>query len=219
MSRLVTVVTPTWKRPRTIREYAIPAVWGQTYRPIEHLIVIDGQDPDLVSVLREEGYEFDNPERRLAYLGRNWTSFSGDGGLGPAARLVGSWMAAGDYIAYLDDDNKWLPQHLETLVDMLEKNNVDFVTGSWTWPDGRRGGWSPPGLCQTDASVILGRAEILKKGISCSWQMDGNCGEGLLMDRWRAAGCTWSHTDVPTCLYSGGRGGAPDALRDIPRRG
>ena len=43
MSKLVTVVTPTWKRPKTVIEYALPSVWNQTYRPIEHLIVEVGQ--------------------------------------------------------------------------------------------------------------------------------------------------------------------------------
>ena len=209
MSKLVTVVTPTWKRPRTILEYGIPGVWSQTYRPVEHLVVIDGHDPDLVNVLRDNGYEFDGQERRMAYLGRNWTSFSGDGGLGQVARLVGGWMAAGDYITWLDDDNRWLPHHLETLVGLLESSGSDFVTGSWSWPDGRRGGWSPPGPCMTDASAILCRAEVLKKG---SWLLDGDCCEGLLCQRWINAGCTWAHHDPPTYLYPSGRRGAPDAL-------
>jgi glycosyltransferase involved in cell wall biosynthesis len=184
---------------------------AQTYTNFEHLIVIDGQDPELVNVLKGEGYGFDDPKYRITYLGRNWTRFSGDGGLGLTARLVGSWMAAGDYIAYYDDDNKWMPHHLETLVNLLESDNVDFVTGSWTWEqDGRRGGDAPPGFCRTDASAILCRAEVLKKGMSCSWGLDGDCGEGLLMDRWINAGCTWAHNNEPTYVYSGHRHGQPD---------
>jgi glycosyltransferase involved in cell wall biosynthesis len=208
---MVTVVTPTFRRPQAIAEYLIPSIECQAYSPVEHLVVIDGQDPESVKVLQDHGYSFDDPYRRITYLGRNWTSFSGDGGLGMTARLVGSWMAAGDYIAYLDDDNRWLPHHLETLVRLLESENADFVTGSWTWEeDGRRGGWSPPGFCRTDASAILCRAEVLKKGMSCSWYLDGDCGEGLLMDRWIAAGCTWAHNEEPTFIYPRARHGAPD---------
>jgi len=212
VSKLVTVVTPTWRRPRTLAEYTIPSVACQTYSPVEHLIVIDGKDADSERVLQENGYSFDGEFRRITYLGRNWTSYATEKNFGVAARLVGSFMAAGDYIAYLDDDNAWMPHHLETLIGILESENVDFVTTSWYMHQegGERCGWAPPGGTNTDASAILCRADILKKGPSCSWQFDGTCFEGKLMERWIAAGCTWRHRDEPTYIYPRGRFGAPD---------
>jgi glycosyltransferase involved in cell wall biosynthesis len=210
MSQLVTVITPTWKRPRTILEYAIPSVKAQTYHDVEHLVVIDGRDPVFVKALEEAGYGFDDPKYRITYLGRNWTSFSGDGGMGIVARQVGAWMAAGDYIAYLDDDDTWMPHHLETMVSLLESRNVDFVTGSWRRGDGSRGGSAPPKVGNTGGCGYVFRTEMLKRGPQCWWWLDGYCSDGLIAERWAADGCTWAHNDEPTYTVVSSRQGSPD---------
>jgi glycosyltransferase involved in cell wall biosynthesis len=204
---VVTVVTPTFRRPRTILERAIPGIESQTYENIEHIIVIDGHDPDTLSVLFGAGYGWDNPARRVTYLSRNWTSYSGDGGLGNAARNTGMWMAAGDYIAHLDDDITWMPHHLETLVGLIESSGVDFVTSSWLF-QGHHGGGTPPGPGQTDVSGIVHRPMVLKTG--GGFTHDGETGEGLMVQRWMAAGCTWAHHGEPTFIMHSSRHGAPD---------
>jgi hypothetical protein len=61
-----------------------------------------------------------------------------------------TYLARGDYIAYLDDDNEWTPDHLEVLVAAIEEGTV--------WPDfvyGRRMYVIDPG-CETDLKLDTG---------------------------------------------------------------
>lgn len=204
---VVTVVTPTWRRPRTILQRCLPSVECQTYENIEHLVVVDGPDRETIDALLGAGYGWDVGPRRLTYLGRNWTGFSGDAGLGQSARNAGVWMASGDYVAHLDDDVMWMPHHLETLVALIEEKDVDFVTTCWLF-DGHPGGGTPPGQGRTDVSAILHRPMVWKTG--GGFTLDGPCGEGTLVERWISAGLTWAHHDHATYTRDTSRAGAPD---------
>jgi glycosyltransferase involved in cell wall biosynthesis len=203
----VTVVTGTWGRPKTILERAIPSVKAQDYDgPIEHLIVTDGTDIELNTALRMAGYFESRASRRLVNLGRNWTGFSGDGAQGAIPRLVGSYMAAGEYITYLDDDNEYYPNHVTTLANLLESMDVDLACSRFLL-DGKPAGAAPPGPNNTDTSSFMHRASVLKHG---SWGLDGFAGDGILVQRWVAAGVSWAFTDAVTLVHHGHRGGAPD---------
>lgn len=207
MSPLVTVVTATWGRPKTIVERAIPSVRDQTYKKIQHIIVTDGSDPELTRVLHDEGYREDGEQYRIVQLGRNWTTFSGDDHFGSVPRLVGSYVAAGDYIAYLDDDDEYLPDHIETLSAALDMGN-DLALARWRGPNGKTyGGVSDGGelLCITPS--IMHRAELLNVS---NWELDGYGGENRLVKRWIDADCTWTVIDRPTVLMYSHRHGTPD---------
>lgn len=208
MPELVTVVTATWGRPRTLFEHAIASVDAQDYPAIEHLVVTDGRDRRLEDALAAAGYSHRGVRRRVACLGRNWTGFSGDGGVGAVPRLVGSWLAAGAYITYLDDDNDYLPHHVTAMVTALEESGADLVCTAWSHgPGGPPGGSPPPGPGRTDTSSFLHRAELLKNG---SWELDGYEGDGNLAARWAAAGATWLFLPEPTMILNAHRFGAPD---------
>ena len=202
MPALVTIITATWRRPRTILEHAIPSVERQDYPDIEHLIIPDGYDPDLNRVLTDAGYSPDGDRRRLVWLGRNWTGFSGDGGIGAVPRLVGSYLAAGEYIGYLDDDNDLTPDHVSKLVEVLETQQVDIALCPWEQ-------WQDASTHIADTSTFLHRASVLKKG---SWELDGYCGDSRLVNRWIDAGVTWGYHNEQTVTlgrHNGGKG-APD---------
>jgi glycosyltransferase involved in cell wall biosynthesis len=203
MTPLVSVITPTWRRPNLLTERCIPSVWAQTYRPIEHLIVIDGRDLALHEHLRGLGYGLHSGDHRRAIeLGRNW------GGVGHAARAAGAFLAAGDWLAYLDDDNEYLPGHVEAMVVEAERANVPLVCTAWRSPDGHVSGWAPPGTNRTDSSSFLHHRDLLKVS---SWNpADGYAADGALIDRWIAAGVTWSFLEEPSMIYGGPRYGAPE---------
>jgi glycosyltransferase involved in cell wall biosynthesis len=211
----VTVVTATWGRPKTIMRRAIPSVAAQDYPGrIEHLIVTDGYDEDLNRVLFGAGYTFGGHRRRLVNLGRNWSAPEVvHGGVGTIPKLVGAWMAAGEYICYLDDDNEYLPHHVSALVSALESSGADFATSRWQqhYPGGKPGGCSPPGRRATDTSGIMHRASVLPRG---AWQIDGYEADGALAERWIAAGCTWAFVEEPTFVLYWHRKGAPDDPED-----
>jgi glycosyltransferase involved in cell wall biosynthesis len=192
---LVSVVTPTWGRPELLLERCIPSVMAQTYQPLEHLVVIDGHDIDLRSRRMMLGYSLIlGTSRRLVECGRN------HGGVGHAARAAGAFLAAGEWICYLDDDNAYLPNHVEAMVAEAQRTGAELVTTAWQTPDGDVGGWPPPGTNHTDSSSMLHRADLLTR--VSAWQpADGYAADGALVDRWVAAGVRWSFLPEPTLIY------------------
>ena len=103
---LVSVVLPTHNRSRWLRD-AISSVLGQTSRSLELLVVDDASDDDT----REVVASFQDP--RLRYL-RNETNRKLS-----ASRNRGIREARGEWIAFLDDDDVWLPEKLEKQLALL----------------------------------------------------------------------------------------------------
>jgi glycosyltransferase involved in cell wall biosynthesis len=97
---LVSVVIPTLDRPKLLMR-AIGSVLRQTYKEIEIIVVADRPDPDTLSAVRS----VDDPRLRLL-LNPHPSTAAG-------ARNVGADRAKGEWIAFLDDDDEWLPKKLE----------------------------------------------------------------------------------------------------------
>jgi glycosyltransferase involved in cell wall biosynthesis len=104
---LVTVVVPTYNRPGQLRE-ALRSVLNQTFQDYE-IIVVNDNGIDVEHVLAGL-----YPRERIVHL-----RHSANRGLA-AARNSGCRLARGKYLAYLDDDDVFLPDHFETLVTFLE---------------------------------------------------------------------------------------------------
>jgi glycosyltransferase involved in cell wall biosynthesis len=102
----VTAVITTYRRAAQARA-AIASALAQTYRPLEIIVVEDGSDSDLEPWLAAEAGD------RVHYL-RHPTNR----GLA-AARNTGLAAAAGDYIAFLDDDDLWKPERIARQVALL----------------------------------------------------------------------------------------------------
>ena len=94
---LVTVIVPAWNAGSYIAE-TVESVLGQTHQRWELIVVDDGSTDDTAERLR--------PYRAsLRYLRQE--------NAGPgAARNTGLSAARGDYIAFLDADDLWLPEKL-----------------------------------------------------------------------------------------------------------
>ncbi len=105
---LVSVIMPTYNRPDALG-MAVQSVLNQSLQDLEVVVVNDRGDDLYGSVdqLRDH---------RVKYLGHMRNS-------GPAAaRNTAIKASSGKYIAYLDDDDCYYPQHLETLVSFLESS-------------------------------------------------------------------------------------------------
>ena len=214
---LVTVVTSTWQRPNTLRDYAIDCINKQTYANTQHIVVIDGCDQETVRELEKAEYtnkafyhigqqQYEPNLRRYVELGRNWSTYSGDGGFGATCRLTGAWLGAGELIAYLDDDAYYEPTHVEEMVATFEPDTM-FVTCPWFGPVAFCPG-PPPGLCRTDTSTIMHRAIVLRD--VGGFKPDGYAGDGYMVERWLAAGLTWRMKSSATVSHpTGSHGGGP----------
>jgi glycosyltransferase involved in cell wall biosynthesis len=108
----VSIVTPFLNAGRFIQE-SIESVLAQTYDRWELLLVDDGATDASTSIARQ--YAAMHPEkiRYLAHDGRQNKGAS-------AARNLGTRHAKGEYIAFLDADDVYLPRKLEEQVPLLD---------------------------------------------------------------------------------------------------
>ncbi len=111
---LVSVIIPAYQAAGRIRE-TLDSVFAQTYPNVEVVLVNDGS-PDteaLEEAIRSYG-------ERLIYIRQENRGPSG-------ARNTAIRAARGKYIACLDSDDIYLPEHLANLVPLLEKRGLDLV--------------------------------------------------------------------------------------------
>lgn len=108
---LVSVIIPTRDRPALLRD-ALGSVGRQGYQRWEAIVVNDGGEPIAIPhELRDRATGIDlRPGRGVAHA-RN--------------RALGA--ARGEIIAFLDDDDLFLPHHLETLVRELRASGAAFA--------------------------------------------------------------------------------------------
>ncbi|MGO8791723.1 MAG: glycosyltransferase family 2 protein [Terriglobia bacterium] len=97
---LVSAVIPTRNRPQLVKR-AVLSVLKQSYANIEAVVVVDGPDP----LTTQELAAVADPRLRVITLPRS------EGGSG--ARNAGVQAAKGRWIAFLDDDDEWLPTKIE----------------------------------------------------------------------------------------------------------
>ena len=117
MSKLVSVVIPTHNRADLLPR-AIDSVLNQTYTNFEILVVSDGSTDNTEEVVKA----YSDKDARVKYYG-----YSPARG-GNIARNTGIEASHGEYIAFLDDDDEWLPEKLEKQVMLLNQNdNVGLV--------------------------------------------------------------------------------------------
>lgn len=98
---LVSVVIPTRNRPHLVVR-AVCGVLSQTLDAIEVIVILDGPDQVTLEALRG----IKDSRMRVKVLPRNM----GNG----AARNAGIGEARSQWVAFLDDDDEWFPQKLET---------------------------------------------------------------------------------------------------------
>ena len=128
MNNDVTVVIPTRNRPQLVVR-AVASAFAQTHRPKEVIVVVDGRDDATVSALAALG------DLRLRTIVLPTSCGSNN------ARNQGAASAASEWIAFLDDDDEWLPQKLET--QLTYAASADIVSsrffsqsshGTMIWP-------------------------------------------------------------------------------------
>lgn len=97
---LVSTVIPTRNRPELVKRAVLSAL-NQTYSNIEVVVVVDGPDPLTSQQLKE----LSDSRLRVIVLPES------EGGSG--ARNAGVQAARGSWIAFLDDDDEWMPSKIE----------------------------------------------------------------------------------------------------------
>ncbi|HEC65389.1 MAG TPA: glycosyltransferase family 2 protein [bacterium] len=117
----VSVVIPTYNRAHLIGR-AIQSVLDQTYQDFEIIVVDDGSRDNTCEVIND----FD--DERIRYI-----RHQGNRG-GAVARNTGIKAARGEYTAFQDSDDEWLPEKLKKQMEIFKNvsSKVGVVyTGFW----------------------------------------------------------------------------------------
>lgn len=121
----VTAVVPTHRRPELMRQ-AVQSIIDQTYPGmIEIIVVFDGCAPELPDVV--------TCDRRTlrAVVNHRVRGLAG-------ARNTGILEAQHDLVAFLDDDDRWMPSKLAAQVPVFEEHpDVNLVGTAMEVDDGR----------------------------------------------------------------------------------
>ncbi len=112
---LVSIITATYNRSNVLK-LAIESVRWQTFQDWELWVIGDACTDDTEDVVAS----FDDPRIHFINLKENIGEQSGPNN-------EGFRHARGRYIAYLNHDDLWLPDHLETTLEGIEKTGADLV--------------------------------------------------------------------------------------------
>ena len=108
---LVSISIPFYNSERFLAE-AIDSVLAQTYANWELLLVDDGATDGSAEIAREYAAKSDGQIRCLEHPGHRNCGVN-------AARNLGARSGHGEYLAFLDSDDVWLPQKLEFQIELM----------------------------------------------------------------------------------------------------
>ena len=106
ISQLISVIIPAYNHAKYLSE-AIQSVLNQTYQNFEILIVDDGSTDNTRQVVQNY------TDQRIKYI------YQENRGLA-ASRNAGLRVTQGEYVAFLDADDIFLPHKLEVQLDWFE---------------------------------------------------------------------------------------------------
>lgn len=117
MPNLITIVTPCHNAESTICE-TIESVICQSYKDWEMLIIDDCSTDKSFDIIKE----YAKKDHRIKYFKTENPS-----GSPSLPRNIGIDKAKGEYIAFLDADDIWLPNKLEKQIHFIETNGHSFI--------------------------------------------------------------------------------------------
>lgn len=157
MNPLVSIIIPTYNRADTLPR-AIDSVLGQSYDNLELIIVDDGSTDNTKEVVKS----YDDPRIRYIKLEKN----SG----APVARNRGVDEAGGDYIAYLDSDDEFLPDRLERQLEEFARLGEDtgVVYSDWYQSEkpGEKKYMNAAHISREEGRICKGRVDQRVSGVS-----------------------------------------------------
>lgn len=116
---MISCIVTTYKRPVSILKRAVDSVINQTCQDTEIIVVNDApEDRQLAEEIREllNGYD-----KEIQYI----VAEQSQGACG--ARNLGLEQVKGEYVAFLDDDDEWLPKKLEIQMNRMREKDVALV--------------------------------------------------------------------------------------------
>lgn len=110
---MISVIIPLYNKEKSITD-TINSVLNQTFKDFELIIVNDGSKDNSLSVVNQF------TDKRVKIIDKP------NGGVS-SARNVGILNAKYEYIAFLDGDDLWAPNHLTEIVKLIEFDESIFI--------------------------------------------------------------------------------------------
>jgi glycosyltransferase involved in cell wall biosynthesis len=116
----ISIIMPTFNRARHL-ENAVQSVLAQTFSNWELIIIDDGSTDDTFSTLNQYIHRYPN----IRYMKQSNRKAA-------LARNAGIQASFGRYITFLDSDDHYLENHLETRITLIEGMcDVEMLTGGF----------------------------------------------------------------------------------------
>jgi glycosyltransferase involved in cell wall biosynthesis len=118
---MISIVTPLYNSEKYIAE-TIESVISQSYKDWELLVIDDCSTDDSKEIVEH----FCSKDNRIKYFRTEIPS-----GSPTLPRNIGIGLAQGDFIAFLDSDDIWKSDKLETQIKLFENKNVAIVFSNY----------------------------------------------------------------------------------------
>jgi hypothetical protein len=193
MTPRVTVVTTVWDRVECLAR-CLRAMEHSQFTEWEQIVVADCPPPPVEAEIRRrvEAHE----RARLTVLPRR----ANDWGMTPA--YAGLREAAGEYVAFLSDDNAYLPDHFGPLVAALDADpGLGFAYSSCQYAARKVLRTAPPRGALIDLGQPLFRRDTLRANFPAGFPFKEFAWDWRVIAALMAAGVRWKHVDRPTFVF------------------
>ncbi|HGR7287992.1 TPA: glycosyltransferase family 2 protein, partial [Streptococcus pneumoniae] len=121
---LVSIIVPIYNQEEYLN-ISLPTLKQQTYKNLEFILVDDGSTDSSKQIINE----YLNADSRFKYV------YKENGGL-VSATIAGVKEASGDYLAFLDPDDKLGLDYIENFIKELDCD-YDFIAAGFFYDDGK----------------------------------------------------------------------------------
>ena len=118
---MISCIISTYKRDPEILRRAIQSIQAQTFQDVEIIVVNDAPEETALAERIETMIRTFRDER-ICYVAHEHNMGA------CAARNTGAGVARGEFLAFLDDDDEWLPEKLEEQMKCMADEEVGAVS-------------------------------------------------------------------------------------------
>ena len=191
----LSIVTTVYDRSECLRQ-CIASVQRLAFRDYEHLIVADHPPPDVLERIRLIVAQAGDARIGLVNLKRRHNNW----GIAPAA--VGLRLARGEYLSFLSDDNGYTPEHVDTLMRVLDREPALGFAYSSCQYDGRLVLSHPvPRPGRIDLGQPMFRRELFELHLGDDLPFDMMAWDWHLVDALMRRGVRWRHVDRQSFIF------------------
>jgi len=191
---LLSIVTTVYDRVDDL-ESCIKSVRNLNFQDYEHIIVADHPPQDIF--LKIEKIITDAFDHRISLY--NLSNRTNNLGISPAE--FGLRKSTGKYVSFLDDDNGYLPNHFDALIDCLETNpQTGFAYSTCLWNNEMILNHSPA-LGRIDLGQVLFRRDTFRDCINDELNYSGYDWDWHLISDFISKGVSYTHITQETFIF------------------